>query len=141
VLDLGDREPERQAVLAEDLFGGKRDLVSPLRGENQVREDPSTLVDMSIVRAVQLAGELPGEDLVRSGMDDLRRGKATVEAMLVSIGAPRLRLLGLEIPETVEAPEGALFALLERDGDDAHSRYNALIRRLVSFERAAECLV
>jgi hypothetical protein len=141
VLDLGDREPERQAVLAEDLFGGKRDLVSPLRGENQVREDPSTLVDMSIVRAVQLAGELPGEDLVRSGMDDLRRGKATVEAMLVSIGAPRLRLLGLEIPETVEAPEDALFALLERDGDDAHSRYNALIRRLVSFERAAECLV
>jgi hypothetical protein len=141
VLDLGDREPERQAVLAEDLFGGKRDLVSPLRGENQVREDPSTLVDMSIVRAVQLAGELPGEDLVRSGMDDLRRGKATVEAMLVSIGAPRLRLLGLEIPEMVEAPEDALFALLERDGDDAHSRYNALIRRLVSFERAAECLV
>jgi hypothetical protein len=96
---------------------------------------------MSIVPAVQLAGELPGEDLVRSGMDDLRRGKATVEAMLVSIGAPRLRLLGLEIPETVEAPEDALFALLERDGDDAHSRYNALIRRLVSFERAAECLV
>jgi hypothetical protein len=141
VLDLGDREPERQAVLAEDLFGGKRDLVSPLRGENQVREDPSTLVNMSIVRAVQLAGELPGEDLVRSGMDDLRRGEATVEAMLVSIGAPRLRLLGLEIPETVEAPEDALFALLERDVDDAHSRYNALIRRLVSFERAAECLV
>jgi hypothetical protein len=141
VLDLGDREPERQAVLAEDLFGGKRDLVSPLRGENQVREDPSTLVGMSIVPAAQLAGELPGEDLVRSGMDDLRRGKATVEAMLVSIGAPRLRLLGLEIPETVEAPEDALFALLERDGDDAHSRYNALIRRLVSFERAAECLV
>jgi hypothetical protein len=141
VLDLGDREPERQAVLAEDLFGGKRDLVSPLRGENQVREDPSTLVGMSIVPAAQLAGELPGEDLVRSGMDDLRRGKATVEAMLVSIGAPRLRLLGLEIPEMVEAPEDALFALLERDGDDAHSRYNALIRRLVSFERAAECLV
>jgi hypothetical protein len=71
----------------------------------------------------------------------IRRGKATVEAMLVSIGAPRLRLLGLEIPETVEAPENALFALLERDGDDAHSRYNALIRRLVSFARAAECLV
>ena len=25
------------------------------------------------------------------------------------------------------------------DPDAAHSRYNALIRRLVSFERAAEC--
>jgi hypothetical protein len=26
------------------------------------------------------------------------------------------------------------------DQDSAHSRYNALIRKLVSFERAAECV-
>ncbi|MGH3002455.1 MAG: hypothetical protein ACRDM1_07340 [Gaiellaceae bacterium] len=96
---------------------------------------------MSLFPTAQLPGELPGEDLIRSGMDDLRRGETTVEALVVSIGAPRLRLLGLEIPETLDAPEDGLYALLERDGHDAHSRYNALIRRLVSFERAAECIV
>jgi len=33
-----------------------------------------------------------------------------------------------------------LYALLARDNPDAaHSRYNALIRRLVSFERALAC--
>jgi hypothetical protein len=34
-----------------------------------------------------------------------------------------------------------LYELLsERDPDGAHSAYNALLRRLVSFERAAECV-
>jgi len=33
-----------------------------------------------------------------------------------------------------------LYVLLQaEEGDGAHSRYNALVRRLVSFERAAEC--
>jgi hypothetical protein len=37
-------------------------------------------------------------------------------------------------------PEHRLYALLaEDDSDSAHSRYNAMIRQLVSFERAAEC--
>jgi hypothetical protein len=36
-------------------------------------------------------------------------------------------------------PEERLDALLARDDPDgAHSRYNGLVRRLVSFERAAE---
>jgi hypothetical protein len=30
--------------------------------------------------------------------------------------------------------------LVESDPDGAHSRYNALLRRLVSFERAAACV-
>jgi hypothetical protein len=33
-----------------------------------------------------------------------------------------------------------LYALSADDSDSAHSRYNALIRRLVSFERAVEQL-
>jgi hypothetical protein len=38
------------------------------------------------------------------------------------------------------SPEHALYEALQReDSDSAHSRYNALIRRLVSFERALEC--
>jgi hypothetical protein len=40
----------------------------------------------------------------------------------------------------VRAPEHRLYDFLARDEPDAaHSRYNALIRRLVSFERALEC--
>jgi hypothetical protein len=83
--------------------------------------------------------ELPGGDLVREGLDDLRSGRETVSALLVAIGAPRLRRLGVAVPETVEDPERRLYELLARtEGDAAHSRFNALIRRLVSFERAAE---
>jgi hypothetical protein len=84
---------------------------------------------------------LPGEDLVRQGIDDLERGLETVPALLVAVGAPRLRRLGFPLPSVLPSdPEHRLYALLARDEPDAaHSRYNALIRRLVSFERAAEC--
>lgn len=58
----------------------------------------------------------------------------------MSIGAPRLRGLGLDVPDVVPHPELRLYELLRsEDEDGAHSRYNALVRRLVSFERAAEC--
>jgi hypothetical protein len=84
---------------------------------------------------------LPGEDLVRAGVDDLTRGDETVEALLVSIGAPRLRALGIELPSTFLNAEDRLFAVLEAQyPGEAHSRYNALIQLLVSFERAAESL-
>jgi hypothetical protein len=59
----------------------------------------------------------------------------------VSIGAPRLRGLGIAVERAVENPERRLYDLLaSADPDSAHSRYNALIRRLVSFERAVECV-
>ncbi|MGH2454507.1 MAG: hypothetical protein ACRDF5_12265 [bacterium] len=61
-------------------------------------------------------------------------------ALLVSIGAPRLTKLGITLPRILPSPEHRLYALLaDTDPDSAHSRYNALIRRLVSFERSAEC--
>jgi hypothetical protein len=53
---------------------------------------------------------LPGGDLVEAGRRDLASGV-----------------------ESIPAP------LEKEDSDAAHSRYNALVRRLVSFERAAEC--
>ena len=85
-------------------------------------------------------GELPGQDLVEAGLRDLERGIESVEALLVSIGTPRLEQLGLSVPEPLPDPELRLYAHLSQDDPDgAHSRYNALIRRLVSFERAAEC--
>jgi hypothetical protein len=88
-----------------------------------------------------LAGEsLPGADLVGQGLDDLARGVESEPALLVSIGAPRLRQLGFSVPNPVSDPELRLYRSLARcDPDSAHARYNALVRRLVSFERAAAC--
>jgi hypothetical protein len=82
---------------------------------------------------------LPGAELVEKGIADLAKGIESVEALLVSIGAPRLRRIGLDVPRTLPSPEHRLYELLARsESDSAHSRYNALLRRLVSFERAAE---
>ena len=85
---------------------------------------------------------LPGEELIEAGLHDLREGQETIAALLVAIGAPRLRNLGLELPPCLPCnPEHRLYNLLAQDDSDtAHSRYNALLRRLVSYERAAECV-
>lgn len=90
---------------------------------------------------MQIEG-LPGAEIVLQGLDDLSHGIVSVPALLVSIGAPRLRRIGLRVPKTViHEPEHRLYELLAKtDPDSAHSRYNALIRRIVSFERAAECV-
>jgi hypothetical protein len=83
--------------------------------------------------------DFPGADLVEKGLSDLSRGAETVESLLVSIGAPRLRGLGFDLPTPFPDAEERLYLLLSReDPDGAHGRYNALVRRLVSFERAAE---
>jgi hypothetical protein len=85
-----------------------------------------------------MASTIPGDELVRRGIRDLEQGVESQESLLVSIGAPRLRRLGFELPRTFESPEVRLYELLRtQHGDAEHSRYNALIRRLVSFERAA----
>ena len=85
-------------------------------------------------------GDLPGAELVEKGIADLGRGIESVESLLVSIGAPRLGGLGIEVPSPFPSAELRLYALLQaEEGNGAHSRYNALVRRLVSFERAAEC--
>jgi hypothetical protein len=85
---------------------------------------------------------LPGEDLIEAGVRDLNGGRETIAALLVAIGSPRLRRLGLTLPEQLpQNPEHRLYDVLARDDpDSAHSRYNAFIRRLVSYERAAECV-
>jgi hypothetical protein len=83
---------------------------------------------------------MPGGELIRQGLDDLEHGAESAESLLVSIGAPRLRRLGFAVPGCSPAPEHRLYQLLAAaDPDSAHSRYNALVRRLVSFERACEC--
>lgn len=83
---------------------------------------------------------LPGADLIQRGLEDLNAGRETAEALVVSVGAPRLRSAGVNVDAAIELPEHKLYQLLASEaGDAAHSAYNALIRRLVSFERAAAC--
>lgn len=77
-------------------------------------------------------------EIIRIGLGDLARRESSIEALLVSIAAPRLRQLGIRVPEGLANPEEALFGNLEAlYGEGAHSRFNALIRRVVSFARAA----
>ena len=84
---------------------------------------------------------LPGGDLIIAGVADLEAGIESVPALVVAIGAPRLAALGLSIPHGPTNPEHRLYELLAReDPDSAHARYNAFIRRLVSFERALACV-
>jgi hypothetical protein len=84
---------------------------------------------------------LPGGDLILRGLDDRRRGLASIEALLVSIGAPRLMQIGIAVPDPIPDAERQLYNRLHaEDADSAHARYNALVRRLVSFERAAACV-
>lgn len=84
---------------------------------------------------------LPGAELVRRGLADLQRGDMTEASLLMLIAAPRLRALGLHVPETQwpRPREHLLYEKLEeRLGAGAHSQYNSLIRRVVSFARALE---
>ena len=83
---------------------------------------------------------LPGAEIVQQGLGDLTAGVESVPALLVSIGAPRLRQLGIEVNAPFPSPEHRLYLRLQQaNPDGAHSQYNALLHRLVSFERAAAC--
>lgn len=84
---------------------------------------------------------IPGADLIRKGLADLGRGEVSEESLLVEISASKLRRLGFEV-ETLRRrlPEHELFErLAAADPARAHSRYNALLRRLVSFHRTVRC--
>ena len=80
---------------------------------------------------------IPGWEIVWRGMKDISQGKPnTANALLVYMAAPRLRFLGFDIPEYPlrnGRPHLLLYGLLRRQKKDAHSQYNALQRRLVSF--------
>ena len=89
---------------------------------------------------VPVDNRFPGADLVGQGLADLAEGLLTEEALLVTAAAPRLRAIGFDVPPgTVNAPLHRLYELLaSSDSVDPHSRYNALVARVVSFARAAE---
>lgn len=84
--------------------------------------------------------DLPGAELVLPGLQDAREGRETVESLLVAIAAGHLRDLGLDVPPLAwPDAELRLYArLCEAHGPEAHGRYLSLLRRLVSFQRAAD---
>jgi hypothetical protein len=84
---------------------------------------------------------LPGQELVEQGLADLAQRQETDNSLLVLIAGPQLRRLGFEIPERPSSTpyEHQLYTRLEdRLGHGAHSFYNSLIRRIVSYTRALE---
>ncbi len=88
-----------------------------------------------------LISGLPGEKLVRQGLADFQSGLCTVPACLVRIARPRLSRAGLMPENATGQPsesELQLYDLLLHEDGDAYSRYNSLLRELVSFENALD---
>jgi hypothetical protein len=85
---------------------------------------------------------LPGHELVEQGLADLRENRVTRHALLIAIAAPNLRRLGFTLPACENLPDEPGLALYrelcKERRTDPYVEYNALIRRLVSFERALE---
>jgi len=84
----------------------------------------------------------PGAEIVDAGVRDLQLGATTVESEAVLMAAGRLREAGVDVPPGPESDAPAshrLYALLAaEDSRGAHSRFNAIARRIVSFAQAAE---
>jgi hypothetical protein len=87
-----------------------------------------------------LISNLPGAERVAQGLNDHRENRHTIPACLVRIARPRLTKAGLmdPTPQKDINAELDLYQLLASEGNQAHSRYNALIRELISFEHALD---
>ncbi|MGZ5440712.1 MAG: hypothetical protein ACXW31_14280 [Thermoanaerobaculia bacterium] len=59
----------------------------------------------------EISDALPGADLIRDGLRDLANGVESVPALLVLVGAPRLRDLGLDVDDPFggDYPEHRLY--------------------------------
>jgi hypothetical protein len=85
-----------------------------------------------------VAAGLPGGEIIDAGLDALAADEESIESLLVSLAAPRLRREGVPLPANVFADaDTRLYRLLERrDGDLAHARYLAYLRQAESFADA-----
>ena len=83
---------------------------------------------------------LPGADLIRQGLEDIRAGRRSIAACLVRMARPRLSRANLMPPAPAgdDLAELELYRMFATEGANAHSRYNALVRELVSFEHALD---
>lgn len=84
---------------------------------------------------------LPGFELVQRGLADLEAGRESVEGTLLRSASTRLATVGIKIPggPLDDATTRLYMLVVDQVGEArAHSRYNALRRRLSSFLHAAE---
>ena len=87
----------------------------------------------------QELAELPGAEIALPGIEDLKAGRETINALAVRAAAAKLGVR--DLVGDMDAGEPAahrLYAHLNDElGDGAHSRYNAILARVASFARAA----
>ncbi len=84
---------------------------------------------------------LPGGELIRQGLADYAAGDCTIPACLIGVAHTRLSRAGLlaaSVTRLFAEPERQLYFLLRQETGDPYSRYNALLRELISFEQALD---
>ncbi len=84
--------------------------------------------------------QLPGGEYLDEGLADLAAGRESIPAFLLAIASQRLAAAGLPLPSPLPRdPELGLYRMLRAThGDDAHSQFNAALRRLTSFCQTLE---
>ncbi len=94
---------------------------------------------MTAIDAERFAG-LPGWELVSRGLEDQAAGRVTIESLLLASAGARVESLGLPVSDATDSVDWQLYQLIEEEIGEAraHSRYNALRRRLLSFLRSAD---
>lgn len=87
----------------------------------------------------QKIAKLPGAEIVLPGIEDLKAGRETVNALAVRAAAAKLGVGDLvgDVDTDVPAAHRLYLRLDSELGDAAHSRYNAILARVASFARAA----
>ena len=88
----------------------------------------------------ELLSGLPVASQIQQGLCDHLENRLTIPACLVRMARPRLVKAGLmnASEEHKTDAELDLYHLLAHEGNHAHSRYNALVRELISFEHALD---
>lgn len=89
---------------------------------------------------MELLSGLPCAERVIEGLRDFHEKRHTISACLVRMARRRLIRAGLmeTSPRHDIEAELDLYSLLSHEGNLAHSRYNSLIRELISFEHALD---
>lgn len=85
--------------------------------------------------------DLPGAEIVERAIHDLNHHEGSSAAIALQVIAPRLRLMGYEVPtlDLDESPELGLYRQLSKEHVlDPYGSYNAILRRLYSFAAAVE---
>jgi hypothetical protein len=90
---------------------------------------------------LELFHGLPGAERILEGLKDYQGGRHSIPACLVRMAKPRLIRAGVmrACPPHDDGAELELYQLVSSAvGRQSFSRYNALVRELISFEHALD---